>query len=136
MVFANLTETAITLKKGETLCALSVINLCEYEIGSVQTDGEGHGREKCVEHLGSVISCEEAKHKIDTAVPGLAIDLSGLSEAQCSRVAALVLEYAHIFSLVCAPAAATGVEHEIVTGDAQPVNVPPGRQPPKDRELI
>ena len=58
MVFANLTETAITLKKGETLCALSVINLCEYEIGSVQTDGEGHGREKCVEHLGSVISCE------------------------------------------------------------------------------
>ena len=59
-----------------------------------------------------------------------------MDDEQLKCAAAVLEKYAHVFSQKCAAAVAVGVEHEIDTGSAKPVNVAPGRRPPRDRKLV
>jgi hypothetical protein len=68
-------------------------------------------------------------------VDGLKIG-SKLTDDERRQVIELLHRYRHAFSIDSEPGLATDVEHEIDTGDARPVHMPPYRVSPGEREII
>ena len=61
---------------------------------------------------------------------------SKLTDEERRQVIELLQRYRHAFSIDSEPGLATDVEHEIDTGDARPVHMPPYRVSPGEREII
>ena len=64
-------------------------------------------------------------------LPDLNLEEDRFTDEQVCQIVELLLKYEHIFdSKIDAKKGAVGVEHEIDTENAKPVNVPPHRNSP------
>ena len=138
VVVANLGDAPAAIQANETLCGLRTICLDDYRITKrVPKDTSLCASMTQPRNKERMFSKKEALGKLGLRLPDLNLEADRFTDEQVCRIVELLLKYEHIFdSKIDAKNGAVGVEHEIDTGNAKPVNVPPHRNSPKERAKI
>ena len=139
IVVANMSEVPATIKAGDILCHVEMINMDNFELTEWKEPTYAHTCATVLAGVKTKLKTKaEALQQLEKRVPGISLNTTTLTDIQVCQVVELVLKYEHIFStkIDAADGGAVGVQHEINTGDAQPFNLPPHRCSHSERQKI
>ena len=146
LVVANITSKNMILEQGYVIAYLKSCdetNLVTIELDKHQTIEQAirnpaYESEKNPATNESQRRREDIINELQVHIPKLEIDFSELSDKQVQQVVDVVRKYSFLFSTTSTvqPGVANGVCHNINTGENRPINVPPYRVSPKEREQI
>jgi hypothetical protein len=137
VALANLTQTDIRLKTETFVGVLIPFNADDWILSD--EDSTALSTTALLSYLDSNDDgkAPETIDQLQEIIPDLTIDTSSLDATQIKRICSLLYAYRDIFGKTKPSVGnAAHVRHNIDTGEARPINCPPYRVGPKERETI